>query len=386
MKLSSIYSILVLFFPLCLQAQKPDSSGSRKVFPKGMYFEAGGHWGKIIKHTGAIKIPIAPFSGGFELSWEMKEYGKKDWHAYCGYPRLGVAFNYFNFYDEERLGHGIGIFPHITVDFVKRRTWRMFGRLGMGVGIVTKPHNAKHNPQNNIIGSYLNNNTQLRFGFAFNVHRNIELRPSVSFTHFSNGASQLPNLGINVLSFHLGVCFKPNPILPEDIKRPETMPKKNRGFRPQFCLLTGMGMRESAAWGGPKYPVLMTSFDGGIYVARNNRLKLGFEYEWVGSVHAFQQHLGIYTPEQVTWKASRVSVFIEDEILIGRLGLLARIGFYVTNNPQQSDMHFFTRLAMRCYLYNPLLHPRRVNPFVGIALKAHEITAEYFSIQLGTTF
>ena len=181
-------------------------------FPKGTYFEASLHAGRIVRHTPRITIPIEDNTYGGELSWERRLYGFKPQQAIANYPLVGVAFSYQNFGDTRRIGHGFGLMPHISIEFIRKQRFRLYGRLGLGVGYVTKYYNEVTNPDNNIMGSHWCNNTALRFGAAWRVHRHWELRPTLSFTHYSNGASQLPNFGINVASFQVGVCYIPQPV------------------------------------------------------------------------------------------------------------------------------------------------------------------------------
>jgi len=352
-------------------------------FPKGMGFIGGFHTGQILKHTVRITLPLDGISFGGELGVEWKMFGKHDWDERCQYPRLGVSLSYQNFANPQQLGHGIGIIPHVTVDFIKKKRWRLFGRLGLGLAIVTRPYNIVTNTANNIIGSNLNNNTALRLGFAYRVSDKVELRPSFSFTHYSNGASQYPNLGINVISFHMAAVFTPNPIMPSDIiTGKDTLPKRVK--RIQTGMMLGLGYKESSTIGGPKYPIFLLSADVGMFVARNNRLRIGLEYEWNGDYFAFQYHSGTPDRAEASRTATLLSAYVEDEVLLGRIGLVGRVGFYLTDSDRQ-PWFLYTRVSMRYYFRNPLTG-RGVNPYIGWSLKAHRIVAEYFSIVAGSTF
>jgi len=281
------------------------------------------------------------------------------------------------------MGSLIAILPNITVDFIKSKNFRLFGRLGVGLGIVTRPYDKQYNPLNNMVGSYLNNNTSLRLGAAWRFHKNFELRPSATFTHYSNAASALPNLGINIPSFQLGICYMYDPVEKEDYIKvsKEDMPKRNKCI--QFSHVFSMGYRETGANGGPKYAIWHTSMSAGLFISRNNRLKAGIEFDYLGHRYASTRNSGGTNNKDLHWEASRISLFLADEIMIGRFSILAQVGFYVTQNTGQ-PWFMSVRLSGRYYFVDPYVNP--LAPFLTVTMKAHKITAEYFSAGFGLSF
>lgn len=370
----SLLLLFLCFFCYVLQAQN---------FPKGMHVEGSLHFGKAFKHRSTITIDFPDFSYGGELNLEMKTYGQKDWHQRCGFPRWGVAVAYQSSGNAKEMGHCIAILPNITVDFFKRKKIRIFGRLGVGLGLITKPFDRRTNPLNNMVGSYLNNNTSLRLGLAWRVHKNLEIRPSATFNHYSNAASTLPNLGINIPSFQLGICYMPNPVEETDYIRKDASERPKRNKRIQFSGVFSMGFRELPTNSGTKYPIWHSSIDAGLYITRNNRLKAGVEYDFIGSAYAFTRQNGSHVGKDLRWEASRITLFIADEIMIGRFSILAQVGFYVTQNIGQ-PWFMSIRLSGRYYLVDPYKNPAA--PFVTVTMKSHRIIAEYFSMGFGMAF
>lgn len=366
--------LLVIMGSLCwMQTQAQDR--------KGWYIEGSTHIGSAFKHRSTITIDFPDWSYGVEINLERKTYGTKFWHERCGFPRWGVALSYHYTGNAQQMGHGIAILPNVTIDFFRKKHWRFFGRLGVGLGIITKPYNRIHNPLNNMVGSYLNNSTSLRVGMAINLHPQWELRPSATFTHYSNAASTLPNLGINIPSFQLGLCYRPNPIMKEDYTYAEE--KITRSKRVQFSALITTGLREIFSSNGPKYPVWQTSFDVGLFLSPNNRLKVGLEYDYIAAFYAFNKHKGVYSSKDLHWQASRLTLFLADEIFIGRFSINAQVGVYLTQNMNQL-WPISIRVAARYYLVNP--YKNTPAPFLTVTMKAHKMTAEYFSVGAGIAF
>jgi hypothetical protein len=345
---------------------------------KGHYFEASTHLGSILKHRSFIRIETSelPPTLGAELSWEFNTFGRKYWHQMSGFPRMGVALSYQNFRDT-RLGWAVGIMPHMTLRIFKYKRVEMFSRIAMGFAYVSNHFDSYSNPDNNIIGSHINNNTGIRFGFDIEATKKLSFRPSFSFTHYSNAASQQPNLGINVMSFHLGVLYKHHPLDKEDYKSDYELPEKHKG--PTFCISTGVGVNEIArTYRGPKYPVIISTIEGGLFLSRNNRLKLGFTHEYHPSKTAFWLNNGGLSRQQANWDAQRFLFFVGDEVLLGHLGLTAELGYYFYNAPLNFP---FTRIGVRVYPLDPMKH--RLAPYIGIRLKSHNIVAEFFDVTIG---
>lgn len=371
-----IYCLFVLIVGAC-------TNTIAQSFPKGTYLEFSTHIGQPLKHRDFITVDLSRPSFGGEVNLEFETYGKKDWHQRCGFPRWGLALSYQHSGNSAQMGSAIGLLPNITVDFFKKEKFRLFGRLGVGLALLTNPYQQTINNRNNVIGSYINNHTSLRLGAAWKFHHQFELRPSATFTHYSNAASQMPNLGLNVVSFQLGLCYMPNPVKKEDYVLYEKGDEPARKKRMQFSAVGTLGFREMETIGGPKYGVAHTSLDAGLFITKSNRLKAGIEYDYLGNVAAFMINNGGYQNQDIGWQASRLTLFVADEIMIGRFAMLAQVGFYVTQNAFQ-PWFMSIRLSGRYYFRNP--YENNIVPFVTITMKSHRIVAEYFSIGFGSTF
>ncbi|MCP4440436.1 MAG: acyloxyacyl hydrolase [Aureispira sp.] len=370
-------------YAICVSALLHYSiSSNAQNIPKGLSLEGSFHFGKALKHRDYITVDMSNYVYGAEFNAEFETYGKKHWHQRCGYPRWGIALSYLHYGNNKEIGHNIGIMPNITADFFQKGNWRIFGRLGVGLSIITKPYHIINNPQNNIIGSYLNNITAFRVGFGWRVHENIEIRPSASFTHSSNAASQFPNLGINVPSLHIGICYTPNPIEKTDIIKvsKDSLPKHN--WRPQFSVIGTIGYREQGTQRGPKYPVYTFMADAGIYITRNQKIKAGVEIEYLQSTHEFMRHNGGYG-DNLFLKSSLVALYVTHEWMFGRFSINTQAGFYVSKAPIL-PWFMYIRFMARYHFLDPF--KSKVAPFIGISMKAHKAVAKYYAFSLGVSF
>lgn len=354
------------------------------------------HFGRIVRHTPKITLPIEHYTLGGEVSAEC-HLRRRLWHKWASYPRMGVALSYQNFGDLRRIGQGFGLIPHISMDFVRTRgdVFRLYGRLGLGFGYLTRHYELPDNPDNNIVGSHFGNNTSLRLTAEIRLNRFWRLRPSATFTHYSNAASQLPNFGINVVSAQLGLCYSPDYISHDSLRRRSAQTSVPDDVdilyahrrRWMVSVQAGMGVRESQTYGGPKYATAVASIEAGKFISNIHRLRMGVEWDYIGATQAFLQNLHIYSERESRWQAMRISAVAGFEITWGRLSLGGIIGVYLTSNELQPQ-RFYLRPTARYYFFTPPFSPKRniCEPYVMIGLKTHRVVAEYAFLGIGANF
>ncbi len=78
---------------------------------------------------------------------------------------------------------------------------------------------ANTNNRNIVIGSHINTKIVFRAEKEFSLSANNHLNLGIGVCHFSNGAYQTPNLGINFLLFNLGYSYIKTTPLKKEKKR-----------------------------------------------------------------------------------------------------------------------------------------------------------------------
>ena len=177
---------------------------------KEWVIHANFHYGKVIKHTSKFLPDIPNNSVMSELNVGIITGGNKHWHQRFRYPETGFTLIYGDFGNMEVLGRGVGLFPYISLPLTNGNKYKFEIAIGSGIAYLNQPFNIIDNNTNNVIGSKINNVTQLKFLNSFKVKETFYLTAGLAFTHFSNGKVQKPNLGINVLSGNVGLKFFPN--------------------------------------------------------------------------------------------------------------------------------------------------------------------------------
>lgn len=365
--------LLIIFFlgwSIIVEAQK-----------LGYSYEPNIHIGSIFRHTPSFTAPINGMSIGVEVNTLFHTTGKKVWHEYMGYPTFGLAVSYFNFGDRQVFGSGYGFIPNVNFRFLKSKIVHGQLCLGTGLAVLDTPFDIVENPLNDATSAYLNNITRVRIGLGWTINKNFELQTSGSFTHYSNGASSLPNLGINVAAFNLGLRYSPQPLEEKDYKHYDDFPEVDKRIR--VNLYYGMAFRATGTSGGPQFPIYLVSAHASRMLTRANRFSAGMEYEFAGHLYAFMNHIGLFeTQKQRRQNASRVILSISDEVIWGRTAFFMQIGGYLTSSYGQ-QFPIFEKLGVRYYI--PIAKSS-TKIHLGIYLKAHKIVAESVTYGLGVYF
>ncbi len=336
------------------------------------------HTGFITKHTKKLTIDNHGITEGLGINFQYQTYGKKDWHARQHFPQPGLEIAYFRFNDHHQMGDAFGFLPNITLPIATKKTWRIRTTIGMGISWLSKHYDAINNPLHNAIGSHLNNYTSFRLLGEKNYAPHWKLSAGASFSHFSNGTSQLPNYGLNVPALVLGLQYAPTPVLPEDYRYPTQKPIYRKwGFLAEATL----ARQEFIALNGPKYPIYNLALAATFSESSTNTSFLGFEYEYNFAVFNFYKFLEQYDETTTKNTGKRYMIFGGHDFIFGHFGLGAQIGAYI--GPYKYLIHrpIYNKLNAK-YFFTPF-GKQGIKPFIALHMKAHLIDAEYISAGIG---
>ncbi len=337
--------------------------------------------GRIIKHNSRFKPIVTESSSVWELYVGRHLAGKKSWHERLNYPIVGMAFVYADLGDTAIFGKGFGMMA--TAMFQTRfKKWHINYRLGTGLGYLSRFYHPVTNSTQNAIGSHVNNVTQVMLGVAYHIKPQLQASLLFNFTHFSNGRTQTPNLGINIPALGIGLYYQPQ--MPK--YRTDTLGKvqNNLSKRIHFGIKIGQGVQEWDEFGGPKYPISVNQLYIAKRVSPQWQLHLGVESSYYWSNHYIGIIHGIYTPETAYKAALKISPYLGAELFLGKVSLYASVGGYVYNKAFVRG-NVPTKLGLQYYI-SPT--DRRVGRqwYVGVYLKSHFAVADYTELGMGYLF
>jgi len=354
---------LILFFNLnsaYLFAQKS------KNYNIGANFQ----YGSLVKHSKQMSHFTYNNSTGGAFFIGRKTNGDKLWHRLAHYPEIGVSLNYTSYGNPSLLGTAFSIMPYINFMIVKNNFVSFNFRVGAGLGYLTKTYDIVDNPENNAIGSAINNATSFQFTLDWKLSKKIILQSGFIHKHFSNAVFKSPNLGLNVPSAMLGLKYVMHSVT---INKKDSIPSLSKNFI--FTFRSAFALKEDAKPGGPKYPVYMAALSVGRRLSHINRIYLGFYMAYYSPAYEFMIMQEIYEEDNQRIKATRIGIEIEDEFIFGRIAISGQFGYYLHNKFLKFS-NVYNRLGVLYYYMNKHM-------FSGIYLKSHKSVADYLEFTVG---
>jgi len=140
------------------------------------------------------------FSVDFRVSYQT--VGNNIYDQLYRYPEWGVGYYGVKLYNDTIFGIPNAVFAFIDVPFNKwtpSRKWSFSYSIGGGLSFNFRPNDLEINPLNTLIGSYNNVYIDLGLWANYRLSTSLDAKFGISFVHFSNGASTLPNMGMNLI-------------------------------------------------------------------------------------------------------------------------------------------------------------------------------------------
>ncbi|MBK9336628.1 MAG: acyloxyacyl hydrolase [Lewinellaceae bacterium] len=345
--------------------------------------ESATYHGTLWRHTPKLTIQTGQPVWGQEIGVRFQTQGRKSWQVWHRYPAFGVAVAHFRL-GKQAHGDAWGLLPNLNLPLLRTGRWLAIFRVGAGLGYVTRPYDSFSNPDQNAIGSHWNNFTQFRLSAEYRLTAHWRVQAGGALSHFSNGASTLPNFGVNLPGAFAALAWSPGGIREEHF---HATSENKRGGRRWGGMVSGsLALTEYSIFDGPRYPVWGLSGAGYFQINRVNRLLVGMEYEYNRAVYHFGLRTsGFLDKHAARLGATRLAVTVADEFLFGSLGIQVLAGVYTGGQINQIIPHaWYSKLVVRYYFPPMFRSPLRCH--AGVSLKTHETTAELFATGIGLVF
>ena len=344
------------------------------------------HWqlhfymGKVLKHTPKILFPTDGMAWGMDIHWYIKTDGKKEWHHKQRFPDLGLSISYLNLGNNDILGSSIGLMGIVRVPINRNRLWESHAVVGTGLAWISKVFDPLDNPLNTAMGSELNNITTVQWSNTFKLNKRFRIKGNIHLHHLSNGFVRLPNLGINIVGFGLGMNYRWN----EVHSSPKTVSsgsiwKRTFGIN----LNSAMAIKEHAALNGRRTLIHAVSASAYYHILPYNRVYIGLDFEHDQGISLIAQDQMGLSLEESRKGAKRYMLFLADEIILGRLGVWLQGGIYLPSESILRESIPFNRVGLKYYPRLDINTKNNCFPFLGVFLKSHAGSAEYVSWSLG---
>lgn len=143
------------------------------------------------------------------------------------YQGFGLAR--YGFGNPDELGSPIAVylFQGARIARISRRL--SFGyEWNFGLSFGWRPSDPERNPANQVMGSKTNAYLNADFYLDWRISPRLDLNAGLTLTHFSNGNTAIPNLGLNTLGAKVGLVYNFGLPAPPDANA------ETDGFRPAF--------------------------------------------------------------------------------------------------------------------------------------------------------
>ena len=213
-----IFIVFLLLFSAGLFSQETDTLINESRYYKSL--TVGYQYGKVI-HTHAFVKGDNPNGTSyknfqaFSAQYGINTDGRKLWQQLYGYPVWGFGiFKGYLLDDNGLLGNPTAIYTYFRAPFKRWNKWMLEYEIDFGIATNWNRHDIIEKGYYYPIGSYTTVIFAYNIGANFQIDKQLDLSARISLTHFSNGAIQLPNLGINLISpqVSLHYIFKKRPV------------------------------------------------------------------------------------------------------------------------------------------------------------------------------
>jgi hypothetical protein len=322
--------------------------------------------GFIVAHRPSVVHVLQKHCRSLELNFTQTTTKRKGWEELYNFPEIGFGYQYFNLGNPQELGSAQGLFGLIKFKLINHKTNFLKTHLGFGVGYVSKPFNVEDNYKNLLVGSRINATITTGIEYQIRLSKKSEIISGINLTHYSNGGSNVPNMGINLAMLNIGLIYHLNEIYP--IEKDTVNIDRAKSFE---VLLAG-GVTQIYPPNSPKYGVGIITADYLWPLKKKSVFTIGADAFVDGSHKKFLLQDSIITDGFES--AVRGGIHFGIGIQVGKCTGLLQTGYYFYN-PYEIDGRIYNTLSFRYHLNNQW--------FVCFNLKSHYARADYFQYGIG---
>lgn len=326
--------------------------------------------GLLIAHRGTMGHLYKEDVLAGELSY-YKRITTKKWGQSYKYPFVGITVYGSNLGNKQILGSAFGSYGFIEFPFNLGFKHVFTAKLGTGLGFITKVYDPIKNPKNVAMSSYVNALICLGVqGRSYITPKDV-ITYGLDMTHLSNGATKVPNLGVNLPFISIGYSR-----VIESMKRDtstQISPLKTPFFKNWvFSPVAIFSFKEMFPTGGKKYPVFALS--NVFYKQFRARVGMELALDLISKQALFAYR--DYIPKN-QWRIFQIGTYVGYAIPLDKLRFVVGMGCYAKDR-YDADDEFYHRVGMRYQAKNGLL--------LNLVLKSHWAKADYIEFGLGYTF
>lgn len=155
----------------------------------------------------SLKLP-GSFYNALDIRFGWKSQRNGIYRTLYRHPTFGLGF-YAATFARPEIGSPNAIYGFVDFPFWNRnKKWAWTYSLALGLSYNFNPYDQERNPLNTLIGSRQNAFIHFHGRLNHKIDNRLTLGMGMGFTHFSNGAYRLPNIGVNKGSFLISAQYR----------------------------------------------------------------------------------------------------------------------------------------------------------------------------------
>ena len=244
-------------------------------------------------------------------------------------PQIGFSGLVGFLGQKDVLGSVYAFYPTWNYSLLNEQTIGIQIKLGTGFAWFSKPYDKVDNPENELIGSHINNITEIGLELWFRFLPEWQMEVGSSFLHFSNGHTAIPNMGLNDITAKIGVTYSPGTLQGSGTKVKE-LPLNDTRWKKTIAASLG---RHELAYSvyptdGPNYNIYKLYMGVSKRVTNINEVQFGVSTSFYDSYYTFIHLTDYYNHLQILG-ATEWSLHVGHEFLINRFGFVTDMGIKV---------------------------------------------------------
>lgn len=296
---------------------------------------------------------------GFFYEGQMSAQGA--WVKSKRVPKLGLEITAGNSGSKEHIGTVVGVSPYVILPLYTFSRFCGDFKIGFGLGWIEKKYGT-FNTENKLIGSHINAFTGISWQNELAISTRHFIKAGVSFYHFSNGRTKMPNLGINIPSVFIGYRYNINP----GIKSATSLKVSDFSNDVFVKLFLSAGLKQYPQIGSKQYKIVGLSAEIGKQISHSSIVSVGL---LLSKDNSLKVDTLVRTRSHIL--GGQLGLYASYEYIIGRLSIPVQFGVYAYNK----NSILFERVGFR-YKISKQWHGQ-------LLLKAHLHRADLFEFGVG---
>lgn len=294
----------------------------------------------------------------FSAQYGIRTDGRKLWQQLYGYPVWGGGLFYIDFFNDDEFGKPLAVYSFMNAPFKRWKKWSINYEIGFGLSLNWKPHELFEDGYYYPIGSYFTVFFDFGINSSIRLAKNWDLNIGLNYTHFSNGAVKLPNLGVNVFAPRVGVqyIFKERPSF-----KTQEVPKYLKEW--EWLITVSPSVRQVGFIYEYNDDTLAKAFNYGVLTISSafnrqisHKVKFGggfdFSYNEAYAADTIMVNGSLFKAHSTFKDKFLIGIFPSFELVFNKLSMTVQPGFYIYRQ-EVEDLDTpttYQRVGLRYYI------------------------------------